>query len=150
MKLFPEDLLYSQEHIWIRVEGNLATIGITDHAQEKLGEIIAIDVSPEALQIAQTNADTLLTPDQRAKVRFLQGSLTRPLDEPVDLLLANLPYLTPEQREVFRARSNIPAIWEELVKPWMEKKYPGQDMTKKLQDELKRIHEEVLAKNTKK
>lgn len=44
MKLFPEDLLYSQEHIWIRVEGNLATIGITDHAQEKLGEIIAIDL----------------------------------------------------------------------------------------------------------
>ena len=61
-----------------------------------------------------------------------------------------ITYLTPEQREVFRARSNIPAIWEELVKPWMEKKYPGQDMTKKLQDELKRIHEEVLAKNTKK
>ena len=44
MKLFPEDLLYSQEHIWIRVEGNLATIGITDHAQEKLGEIISLDL----------------------------------------------------------------------------------------------------------
>jgi len=44
MKLFPDDLLYSQEHIWIRVEGNLATIGITDHAQEKLGEIISLDL----------------------------------------------------------------------------------------------------------
>jgi len=44
MKLFPEDLLYSQEHIWIRVEGNLATIGITDHAQEKLGEILMLDL----------------------------------------------------------------------------------------------------------
>jgi glycine cleavage system H protein len=44
MKLFPEDLLYSQEHIWIRVEGNLATIGITDHAQEKLGEIISLEL----------------------------------------------------------------------------------------------------------
>ena len=44
MKLFPDDLLYTQEHIWIRVEGNLATIGITDHAQDKLGEIIAIDL----------------------------------------------------------------------------------------------------------
>jgi glycine cleavage system H protein len=44
MKLFPDDLLYSQEHIWIRVEGNLATIGITDHAQEKLGEIIALEL----------------------------------------------------------------------------------------------------------
>ena len=45
MKLFPEDLLYSQEHIWIRAEGNLATIGITNHAQEKLGEILSVEFS---------------------------------------------------------------------------------------------------------
>jgi glycine cleavage system H protein len=44
MKLFPDDLLYSREHIWVRVEGDLATIGITDHAQEKLGEIISLDL----------------------------------------------------------------------------------------------------------
>jgi glycine cleavage system H protein len=47
MKLFPEDLLYSREHVWVRVEGNLATLGITDYAQEKLGEIISLDL-PEA------------------------------------------------------------------------------------------------------
>jgi glycine cleavage system H protein len=47
MKLFPEDLLYSREHIWVRVEGNLATIGITDYAQERLGEIISLDL-PES------------------------------------------------------------------------------------------------------
>jgi len=44
MKLFPDDLMYSREHIWVRVEGDLATIGITDHAQEKLGEIISLDL----------------------------------------------------------------------------------------------------------
>jgi glycine cleavage system H protein len=44
MKLFPEDLLYSREHIWVRVDGDLATIGITDYAQEKLGEIISLDL----------------------------------------------------------------------------------------------------------
>jgi glycine cleavage system H protein len=44
MKTFPDDLLYSREHIWVRVEGDLATIGITDHAQEKLGEIISLDL----------------------------------------------------------------------------------------------------------
>ncbi len=44
MKLFPDDLLYSREHVWVRVEGDLATIGITDHAQEKLGEIISLDL----------------------------------------------------------------------------------------------------------
>jgi glycine cleavage system H protein len=47
MKLFPDDLLYSREHVWIRVEGNLATIGITDYAQERLGEIISLDL-PES------------------------------------------------------------------------------------------------------
>lgn len=51
MKLFPEDLLYSQEHIWIRVEGNLATIGITDHAQEKLGEIISLDLPEDSSSV---------------------------------------------------------------------------------------------------
>jgi glycine cleavage system H protein len=47
MKLFPDDLLYSREHIWVRVEGNLATIGITDYAQERLGEVISLDL-PES------------------------------------------------------------------------------------------------------
>ena len=54
--------------------------------------------------------------------------------------------LTPEQREVFRARSNTPAIWDELCKPWLEKKYPGQNMTQKIQQELQKIHEQVSAK----
>lgn len=63
------------------------------------GGIIAIDVSPEALRIAGQNADALLTPGQRTRLTFRQGSLTGPLDEPVDLLLANLPYLTPAQIE---------------------------------------------------
>jgi glycine cleavage system H protein len=44
MKTIPDDLLYSREHVWVRVEGDLATIGITDHAQEKLGEILALDL----------------------------------------------------------------------------------------------------------
>lgn len=44
MKLFPEDLLYSREHVWVRVEGNLATLGITDYAQEKLGEIVSLEL----------------------------------------------------------------------------------------------------------
>jgi glycine cleavage system H protein len=45
MKVFPDDLLYSREHVWVRVDGGLATIGITDYAQEKLGEILAIELN---------------------------------------------------------------------------------------------------------
>lgn len=47
MKVFPDDLLYSREHIWVRVDGNLATIGITDYAQENLGEVVSVEL-PEA------------------------------------------------------------------------------------------------------
>lgn len=44
MKVFPEDLLYSREHIWVRIDGDVATIGITDYAQEKLGEVHAVEL----------------------------------------------------------------------------------------------------------
>ncbi len=47
MKGFPDDLLYSREHTWVRLDGNLATIGITDYAQEKLGEALSLEL-PEA------------------------------------------------------------------------------------------------------
>jgi glycine cleavage system H protein len=44
MKVFPDDLLFSREHVWVRVDGHLATIGITDYAQEKLGVAVSIEL----------------------------------------------------------------------------------------------------------
>jgi glycine cleavage system H protein len=43
MKVFPEDLFYSREHVWVRVDGDMATLGITDYAQETLGEILSVE-----------------------------------------------------------------------------------------------------------
>jgi glycine cleavage system H protein len=43
MKDFPEDIIYSCEHIWLRVDGNMATIGITDYAQERLGDVLSVE-----------------------------------------------------------------------------------------------------------
>ncbi|MDO9228476.1 MAG: glycine cleavage system protein GcvH [Syntrophales bacterium] len=54
MKVFPDDLLYSREHVWVRVEGDIATIGITDHAQEKLGEVLSLDL-PETDSYVEWN-----------------------------------------------------------------------------------------------
>ena len=42
--MYPEDLKYTREHEWARVEGDRATIGITDYAQEALGDIVYVDV----------------------------------------------------------------------------------------------------------
>lgn len=44
---FPENLKYSKDHEWIRVEGDEAYIGISDFAQSELGEIVFVDVDSE-------------------------------------------------------------------------------------------------------
>ena len=44
---FPENLKYSKDHEWILVDGNKATIGISDFAQGELGEIVYVDVTSE-------------------------------------------------------------------------------------------------------
>lgn len=44
---FPENLKYTNDHEWIRVEGNEAYVGITDYAQDQLGEIVFVDVATE-------------------------------------------------------------------------------------------------------
>ena len=41
---FPSDLKYTKEHEWIRLEGDTATIGISDHAQIELGDIVYVEV----------------------------------------------------------------------------------------------------------
>jgi glycine cleavage system H protein len=43
----PADLKYSKEHEWVRVEGKVATVGITDYAQEELGDIVNIELPSE-------------------------------------------------------------------------------------------------------
>ena len=42
--MIPEDVKYSREHEWVRIEGEMATIGITDHAQEELGDLVYVEL----------------------------------------------------------------------------------------------------------
>src|ERR1700741_3188861 len=42
---FPENLKYTKDHEWVKVEGNTATIGITDFAQKELGDIVYVDIT---------------------------------------------------------------------------------------------------------
>jgi glycine cleavage system H protein len=43
----PEDLQYTKSHEWVRIEGDTATIGITDHAQEELGDVVFVELPDE-------------------------------------------------------------------------------------------------------
>ena len=44
MSNIPEDLHYSKDHEWIRVEGETGTVGITDHAQDSLGDVVFVEL----------------------------------------------------------------------------------------------------------
>ncbi|MDA8388881.1 MAG: glycine cleavage system protein GcvH [Nitrospiraceae bacterium] len=52
----PDNLKYHKEHTWVRVSGSRATIGITDYAQEELGDIVYIDL-PEADASVEANQE---------------------------------------------------------------------------------------------
>ena len=41
---FPENLRYTKDHEWIKLEGNIATIGVTDFAQRELGDIVYVEI----------------------------------------------------------------------------------------------------------
>lgn len=42
--MYPENFRYTKEHEWVLVEGDTGTVGITDHAQEELGDIVYVDL----------------------------------------------------------------------------------------------------------
>lgn len=48
----PDNLRYTKDHEWVRLEGNVATIGITDFAQHELGDIVFVDVSTVGQSLA--------------------------------------------------------------------------------------------------
>lgn len=49
----PENLKYTKDHEWVRVEGNIATVGITDFAQSELGDIVFVEIDTEDEELAQ-------------------------------------------------------------------------------------------------
>ncbi|MEW6473706.1 MAG: glycine cleavage system protein GcvH [Actinomycetota bacterium] len=49
---FPEDLRYTQEHEWVRVDGTTARVGITDYAQDALGDVVYVDLPEVGATVA--------------------------------------------------------------------------------------------------
>lgn len=56
MSTYPENFHYTKEHEWVRVDGATATVGITDHAQEELGDIVYIDLPKIGAALEQGKA----------------------------------------------------------------------------------------------
>jgi len=50
---YPETYKYTKEHEWVRVEGDQATVGISDHAQHELGDIVFVDLPKPGTQVVK-------------------------------------------------------------------------------------------------
>ena len=57
--MVPENLKYTKDHEWIKIDGDIATIGITDHAQNQLGDITFVELPEESVEVA--SGDTFCT-----------------------------------------------------------------------------------------
>ena len=53
---FPDDLKYSKEHEWVLVEGSVATVGITDYAQDQLGDIVFVELPAVGDKVSKEDA----------------------------------------------------------------------------------------------
>ena len=108
---YPTDRKYTKEHEWIQPSGNMATIGITDHAQESLGDIVFVELpkvgaelaagktfgtvesvkavsdlyAPASGTVTETNADLATSPEKVNKDAHGSWMLKIMLKNPIDL-----------------------------------------------------------------
>ncbi len=52
----PDNVKYTNDHEWVRVEGKIGTIGITDYAQGELGDVVFVDIDPDLKEISKGNS----------------------------------------------------------------------------------------------
>jgi glycine cleavage system H protein len=76
---FPEELKYSKEHLWVRVEGNRGIIGITDFGQQELGAISAVELPEAGDELEQD--DSFGSVEARKTVAELYAPISGPVVE---------------------------------------------------------------------
>ncbi len=91
MSDIPEGLYYTKEHEWLRVEGDTVTIGITDHAQDMLTDIVYIELPEEGDAVGDMGEFAVVESVKSASPIFapLAGTITavnRELDDAPDLM----------------------------------------------------------------
>jgi len=114
----PANLRYTQDHEWVKLDGNIATVGITDFAQSQLGDIVFVDIQTEgeqmedgevfgAIEAVKTVADALMP---------LSGTITEvnPELEGAPQLVNSQPY---DQGWMIKIEVNDPADFEQLLSP---------------------------------
>ncbi|MDK2919204.1 MAG: glycine cleavage system protein [Candidatus Petromonas sp.] len=67
---YPKELRYNKEHIWVRIEGNLAYLGITDYAQDKLGEILFVEMPEIEEELEKGDEFAVVESSKKASTLF--------------------------------------------------------------------------------
>ncbi len=100
------------------------------------------DELPEDLKEAVGKAARVVEKNQFEKQKTIEKEYMEKVRSLPNMTLVEI---TPEERAVFLQLSDVPAIWNELAKPWLEKAFPGEDMQEKMLAEIDRVHKEVEA-----
>ncbi|MBI5888344.1 MAG: glycine cleavage system protein GcvH [Deltaproteobacteria bacterium] len=53
---FPKDLKYTKEHEWVKLEGNVVVVGITDYAQDSLGDVVYVELPQEGVGVTKNES----------------------------------------------------------------------------------------------
>ena len=88
MAASPDDRKYSKEHEWVKADGDVAVVGITDYAQEQLGDVVYVDLPEAGASIVQFEkmgeiesvkaVSDLYSPVSGAILRINDGVVTKP------------------------------------------------------------------------
>ncbi len=87
---YPDNLYYTKDHEWIKIDGDEATIGITDFAQSELGDIVYVDIDTKGKQLAANEVFGSVEAVKTVSDLFLplSGTITE-----INPILANQPEL---------------------------------------------------------
>jgi glycine cleavage system H protein len=114
----PKNLKYAKTHEWVRVEGNVAVVGITDHAQQELTDIVYVELPSVGAQVEATKESAVVESVKAASDIYapVSGEIVAVNEE-----LSSAPELVNEDPYgkgwLFKVKMSDPAELDELLSP---------------------------------
>ena len=121
---FQKDIKYTKEHEWARTEGNIITVGITDYAQDSLGDVVYLELPAEGTTV--TKDETFGVIESVKAVSDLYSPITGTVIEVNDALVDNPEVINDDpygDAWILKVEMNAPAELAELLTADEYKKY---------------------------
>lgn len=121
---FPKDVKYTKEHEWVRVEGNIATVGITDYAQDSLGDVVYLELPQDGANV--TKDETFGVVESVKAVSDLYSPISGTVAEINDALVDNPEVINDDpygDAWMLKVEMSSPAEIKELLTSDEYKKY---------------------------